>query len=156
VQGRIDRGEWADPGRITVGEYLERWEASRPVGFGMRATTANTYGHQLAWARPTIGHLLLRELSPEHLRLMYRHLLDRGAKGGKPLSVASVQGVHRVLHKAVDDAVEDELLFRNPVARLKGPSVIGVRRCGPGPLSTPWRSWLPSRMTGLRRCGSCS
>ena len=121
VQRRVDRGEWADPGRLTVGEYLERWEASRPVGFGMRATTANTYGHQLAWARPTIGHLLLRELSPEHLRLMYRHLLERGAKGGKPLSVASVQGVHRVLHKAFDDAVEDGLLFRNPVSRVKRP-----------------------------------
>ena len=126
VQRRQERGEWTDPGRLTVGEYLDRWEASRPVGFGMRATTANTYGHQLDWARPRIGHVLLRELTPEHLRVLYRDLLEGGAKRGKPLSVASVQGVHRVLHKAFDDAVEDGLLFRNPVARVKRP--VGDRR----------------------------
>jgi hypothetical protein len=40
--GRVRRGEWADPGKVTVAEYLERWERGRPVGFGVRATTANT------------------------------------------------------------------------------------------------------------------
>jgi integrase len=87
----------------------------------MRATTANTYGYQLKWAIPRIGELLLRELEPEHVRILYRELLERGAKGGKPLSVASVQGVHRVLHKAFEDAVEDGLLYRNPLDRVKRP-----------------------------------
>ena len=36
VQRRQERGEWTDPGRLTVGEYLDRWQAARPVGFGMR------------------------------------------------------------------------------------------------------------------------
>jgi hypothetical protein len=114
TQARIERGQWSDPGRLTVGEYLGRWEKALPVGFGLRATTANTYGHQLQWAVPRIGQVLLRELSAEHVRLLYRDLLDHGARRDKPLSVASVQGVHRVLHKAFDDAVKDGLCSRTP------------------------------------------
>jgi integrase len=64
---------------------------------------------------------LLRELEPDHVRVLYRELLDGGAKGGKPLSIASVQGVHRVLHKAFGDAVADGLLYRNPLDRVKRP-----------------------------------
>src|SRR5579862_2301331 len=33
---RVRRHELVDPGRLTVGEYLERWVRSRPVGFGVR------------------------------------------------------------------------------------------------------------------------
>ena len=121
MQGRLERGQWADPGRMTVREYLERWERGRPVGFGMRATTANTYGYQLRWALPWIGALPIREVSADHIRALYRDLLAKGAKGGKPLSVSSVQGVHRVLHKAFSDAVEDGLLFKNPLDRVRRP-----------------------------------
>ena len=120
--GRIQKGQWADPGRKTVGEYLEAWQAGRPVGFGLRATTANTYRYQLQWAMPRIGHIKLRDLEPSHLRSLYRELLAGGGKGGKALSVASVQGVHRCLHKAMQDAVEDGLLVRNPLDRVKRPT----------------------------------
>src|ERR1035437_1490153 len=92
AQGRLERGQWSDPGRMTVGEYLGRWERSRPVGFGMRATTANTYGYQLKWVVPRIGSLLLRDLEPDHVRVLYRELLQSGAKSGKTLSLATGPG----------------------------------------------------------------
>ena len=112
--GRVQKGQWADPGKKTVGEYLETWERGRPVGFGLRATTANTYRYQLQWAIPRIGHIKLRDLEPDHVRALYRQLISGGGRGGKPLSVSSVQGVHRCLHKAFEDAVQDGLLARNP------------------------------------------
>jgi integrase len=106
---------------MTMREYLEAWERARPVGFGIRATTANTYRYQVRWALSGIDRIRLRDLEPNHLRSLYRVLLVGGGRGGRPLSVSSVQGVHRCLHKALEDAVEDGLLFRNPADRVKRP-----------------------------------
>ncbi len=119
---RVQTGQWADPGRMTVAEYLESWERGRPVGFGLRATTANTYRYQVRWAVALIGQIRLRDLEPAHLRSLYRDLIAGGGKGGAPLAVSTVQGVHRCLHKAFEDAVEDGLLMRNPAERVKRPT----------------------------------
>ena len=125
--GRVQRQEFAAPGRMTVGEYLDRWEKGRPVGFGLRETTANAYHYQIQWALPHIGRIQLRELQPDQLRAMYRRLLDHGGRGGRPLSASSVKGVHTALHKAFEDAVDDGLLYRNPVDRVKRPTPIRTR-----------------------------
>jgi len=124
---RVHHGRFADPGRITVGEYLERWQKSRPVGFGVRVTTANTYGYQVAWMLPHIGQVLLRDLAPDQIRAMYRTLLESGGRGGRPLAVATVRGVHTALHKAMEDAVADDLIWRNPMDRVRRPTAVSTR-----------------------------
>ncbi len=161
--GRVQKGQWADPGRTTVGEYLEQWGQNRPAGLGIRATTANVYRYQLKWAIPGIGHVMLRDLEPAHLRSLYRTLLEGGGKNGKPLAVSTVQGVHRCLHKALEDAVEDGLLVRNPASRVERPtpdhrremsvwqSADAVRffaAIGSDRLATMWLLFLT---TGMRR-----
>jgi hypothetical protein len=153
--GRIQQGRWADPGEMTMREYLEAWERARPVGFGIRATTANTYRYQVRWALSGIDRIRLRDLEPNHLRSLYRVLLVGGGRGGRPLSVSSVQGVHRCLHKALEDAVEDGLLFRNPADRVKRPMPDRKREMETwGRPRTPSSSSRPSSGTVSSRCGS--
>ena len=66
-----DGGLIFDAGKLTVGEYLERWLADSVKGSVKEATYAN-YGH---FARkhicPALGRLKLKNLTPAHVRSFY-------------------------------------------------------------------------------------
>jgi len=50
-------------------------------------------------------------------------LLKSGAKNGKPLSARTVGHAHRVLHRALQRAVESEVLARNVASAISPPRV---------------------------------
>jgi integrase len=114
---------WADPGRHTVGEYLDGWlTAVRP---SLRDSTATSYDHTLRkWVIPRIGGLRLGTLTPARLSTLYGELLKSGRlKGSGGLSPRSVAYTHRVLTHALKDAVSWGLLARNPAAHVDPPRV---------------------------------
>lgn len=63
--------------------------------------------------RSRIRQVKLRDLEPDHLRALYREVMANRGKGARGLSVSPVQGVHRWLHDAFEDAVLEGLLVRN-------------------------------------------
>jgi len=120
---RVRTGTWADPGRQTVGEYLEDWlTAVRP---SLRSSTATSYEHTLRkWVIPRIGHLRLGALSSAKLSALYGELLRSGRHDGKGgLSARSVAYTHRIVTHALKDAVAWGLLARNPAAHVDPPRV---------------------------------
>jgi integrase len=120
---RVRTGTWADPGRQTVGEYLEDWlTAVRP---SLRSSTATSYEHTLRkWVIPRIGHLRLGALSSAKLSALYGELLRSGRHDGKGgLSARSVAYTHRIMTHALKDAVSWGLLARNPAAHVDPPRV---------------------------------
>jgi hypothetical protein len=74
---RVRTGMWADPGRQTVGEYLDGWlTAVRP---SLRPSTVTSYDHTLRkWVIPRIGGLRLSALTPARLSTLYGELLKSG------------------------------------------------------------------------------
>lgn len=106
-----------DAGTLTVEEYLERW-LSDCVRDTVKASTYSSY-KQLAnkHAVPTLGRIRLKTLTATHVRGLLREKLDAG------LSPRTVQYVRFVLRKALDQAVADNLIPRNPVAGVKSPQV---------------------------------
>lgn len=135
--------EWAkgtvtEPG-ITVGEYLARWSATTLDQYVADGTitdsTADSYRDMIRLhIIPYLGHLRLAdELTPPVLR-EWRDLLLKKPSGrtpkktraGKPdapvktLSVRTVNYARAILHKAVADAITDEVagLDTNVVDKL--------------------------------------
>ncbi|MEW6475332.1 MAG: site-specific integrase [Actinomycetota bacterium] len=122
VIGRVNRGIHADAGRRRLSEYLEEWLEGLAVS--RENSTVENYGNVLrSWVIPRIGGLRLSAVEPGHLRKLYAELLKEGGRGGRPLSARSVSLAHRVLHRALEDAVSDGLLPRNPAASVKRPAV---------------------------------
>jgi integrase len=120
---RVRTGTWADPGRQTVGEYIEDWlTAVRP---SLRSSTATSYEHTLRkWVIPRIGHLRLGALTSAKLSALYGELLKSGRHNGKGgLSARSVAYTHRIVTHALKDAVFWGLLTRNPAAHVDPPRV---------------------------------
>ncbi len=119
--GHAARGEVAVAGRRRTGDYLDEWLA------GMRPTLAvsawTNYRSLLdLYVRPRIGTVRLSAVSASTLTALYADLLAGGGKNGKPLSPTTVRLVHRILSKALGDAVESHLLAVNPAQHAKVPA----------------------------------
>lgn len=69
----------------------------------------------LAHIIPALGRLKLKNLTPAHVRGLYRSKLDEG------LASRTVQYIHRTLSKALKQAVDDGLIPRNAAASVKPP-----------------------------------
>jgi integrase len=72
---------------------------------------------------PRLGTLPLQKLRPVRLSELYATLLREGRGEGRGLAPRTVGHVHRVLHKALAVAVDEELLSSNPAGRVKPPRV---------------------------------
>src|SRR5206468_11128934 len=57
----------------------------------------------------------LDELKPPHLRAWLVDLRQKTSTRGRPLSARTIQLAHATLRRALNDAVRDELIPRNPV-----------------------------------------
>jgi integrase len=110
-----DSGLLFDADSLMVARYLERWLADS-VRDTVKATTYETYERLMRLHLiPALGRVKLKNLTPAHVRGLYREKLDSG------LSPASVQRVHALLHKALKQAVNDGLVARNVTQAVKAP-----------------------------------
>lgn len=118
-----DQGQVAPPALTTLGLYLEEWlDRVEPT---LARTASSNYRIVLrSHVLPHLGTRRLTKLEPRGVALLYRHLLEQGGRGGRPLSATTVRTVHRVLHKALEDAVRDGALGRNPLARVQPPKAV--------------------------------
>lgn len=97
----------------TVAAYLEDWMARRAPEWA--PSTRNTRpGMIRRHVIAHIGHLRLSELRRRDIAALH-------AKMGETLSATSVGNVHRVLHKALNDAVTLELIDVNPATNVRPP-----------------------------------
>src|SRR6266540_2576016 len=117
--------------------YLEVWLA------GMAGKVEpNTLEVWTVYARahvdPAIGHVLLQQLTATGLAAFYTGLADHGRRDGKGLAPKTVKNVHGLLHRALEDAVEQDLVARN-VAALKAARPAKVPR-------VERRVWAPEEL----------
>src|SRR5215217_308213 len=119
TKAKVDRdgGLVFDADNLKLGEYLERWLADS-VRDTVRPTTFERY-EQIVRLHicPVLGNTKLKNLTPAHLRGLYREKLDAG------LSPRTVKYVHVTLHKALKQAVMDGLIPRNATDAVKPPQV---------------------------------
>src|SRR5215204_1044559 len=112
-----DGGFVFDADNLKVGEHLERWLADSVLDT-VRPTTYERYEQIVRiHLRPALGGLKLKNVTPVHVRGLYREKLQAG------LSPRTVQYIHVTLHKALKQAVQDGLIPRNATEAVKAPQV---------------------------------
>ena len=112
-----DDGLVFDADNLKVGEYLERWLVDSVLDT-VRPTTYERYEQIVRiHVRPALGSVKLKNLTPVHVRGLYREKLEAG------LSARTVQYIHVTLHKALKQAVQDGLIPRNATEAVKAPQV---------------------------------
>ena len=117
----IDTGNFVECPRLTVGEYLEQWMSDYAASHVSKRTFDGYRGNLDRYILPSLGSIPLKKLTPRHVKQMESNLLRGGGADGGPLSPRTVVQAHRVLSKALNDAVSDDALGRNPVAAVEPP-----------------------------------
>ena len=107
----------------TLAEYLTTWLAD----YAKPNVTGQTFEryeriveHNIT---PHLGDVRLCDLKPLAIQSLYTLLLREGRKKGGGLSPLTVQHVHRLLRKALHQAVRWEILDRNPADGADSPRV---------------------------------
>jgi integrase len=120
IMKALESGGYCPPSKEPLGHYLERWIDAKTY---LRPTTSDTYAilieRYICNEDFGIGAVPLRALTRPLIRAFYTDVERRGRirGGARPLSPKAVHNVHLLLRKALEDALEDELIPTNPARR---------------------------------------
>ena len=122
---KIPAPEQPKPG-ILLGDWLDLWYQGYKKP-NLRPNTQMSYERRIyQHIIPALGHIQLDKLTIAEIQQFYADLKQRGRLlrtelYGEGLSDQTIHGIHTTLHAALDRAVEEKLLLRNPVDGCKPP-----------------------------------
>lgn len=113
---QLQEGTFIQKRSDTVSHYLLDWIELRkinmqPNGYENYETVIKNY------INPFIGHHKLVNLTPRHIRELYKRLHDEGYSPG------TIMKARTVINSAFNEAVDDELLRKNVAKRVKSPPI---------------------------------
>src|SRR5262249_34949880 len=131
VLARVADGGHVNPGKLTVGEYLRsrltHWRAMGTISPKTAERYEGLIEHQIV---PFPGAQPLQKLTARDLETWHATLLTKGRKGrnGRPdgesgVSARTVGHAHRILTKALHEAVRHELVLRNVCTAQRAPKI---------------------------------
>jgi Phage integrase, N-terminal SAM-like domain len=159
ARSNADAGLVFDAGKLTVGEYLDRWLADSVQDTVRQRTYERYESIARVHIKPAIGRLKLKALTPAHARALYRQKLDSG------LAPRSVNYMHV---NAPQGALAGRERWSGPAQRSQGegseageagdqaaligsgPEAYQDRSRDRRPLRCPLRGGTPHRATGRR------
>lgn len=120
------RGTYIEPTKITVGEWLDYWYKSHVIDIVKIKTRCDYESSIRCYIKPHLGGIKLTELKGMQIQEFYNNLLKNGSlrkKGG--LSPKTVRNIHVAFHRALEQAVNDDLIMKNPLRGVTLPSQKG-------------------------------
>lgn len=114
----VDNGTFKKTHRYTVAQWLDEWVSTYCTD--LKPLTVSGYKSKIeSRIKPYIGSVQLSALSNIQVQRYYNGLQS----GDRPLSAKSIQNVHGILHKALEQAVAAGVLSANPADYVKLPKV---------------------------------
>ncbi|RIH90881.1 Transposase [Calidithermus terrae] len=118
IKTRAERGQFSRDKTTVVG-FAETWLSRKKKE--VRPSTLDSYRRELSLALPSLkdpealddlGSRKLQEVKPSHIRALIDDLMER-------YSLRTVRWVRQKLHTLFEEALNLELVYRNPVSPVK-------------------------------------
>ena len=98
---------------MTLADWMLIWQSEYLTA--VKESTAYLYRRDIElYIIPLLGDYKLTEISPMLVQSFYNRLLNAGDDRTKPLAPKTVRCIHGVLHEAMNQAVVNGELKRNP------------------------------------------
>lgn len=111
---QIDDGMTYNSSKVRLDEYLADWLTSCKISIRQ-----NTWIHyeQLnrCYITPRIGNIRLTDLKTVHIQRFYNQMIEEG------VGIPTIQKIHAVLHRALEQAVKASIISRNPASYAQPP-----------------------------------
>lgn len=108
----LDRDDYREPSKMTVGQWLDVWTAEYLNGV-KPYTVLNYTQHIKNHIKPAMGAIKLGMLDAHTIQKFY-NTLGKEQNGKPALSAKTIKNIHGVLHKALSQAVMIGYLRANP------------------------------------------
>ena len=113
----IDTGTYLPSCKLTVGEWLNTWISEYTADW--KPLTVCNYSKQIKkHLIPRLGAAKLEDLDTHTIQLFYNSLTKSG------LAPKTVKNIHGVLHAALEQAISNGYISKNPTAGCKLPKVV--------------------------------
>lgn len=113
---KVRRGIFFEGSKVALSEYLEHWLKGKETN--IRFTTYIQYRQVIrCHINPFLGRIKLIDLRPEMIEVFYHKKQEMGV-GNR-----TIQMIHSVLRCALNKAVKEELIYRNPCVVVDRPKV---------------------------------
>lgn len=113
----IDTGTYLPSCKLTVGEWLNTWISEYTADW--KPLTVCNYSKQIKkHLIPRLGAAKLEDLDTHTIQLFYTSLTKSG------LAPKTVKNIHGVLHAALEQAISNGYVSKNPTAGCKLPKVV--------------------------------
>lgn len=119
--------EFEDTGVVPVAKLLTKdWLTSWLTTYKKPSVRENTFEGEKRIVEkhliPVIGHYPLKDLRADHIqKMLNQKLVDGSLKGDKPLSPRMCEHIFVVLHDALEQAVKNQVIARNPCKAVNKP-----------------------------------
>ena len=113
----IDTGTYLPSCKLTVGAWLNTWISEYTADW--KPLTVCNYSKQIKkHLIPRLGAAKLEDLDTHTIQLFYNSLTKSG------LAPKTVKNIHGVLHAALEQAISNGYIHKNPTAGCKLPKVV--------------------------------
>jgi integrase len=125
IEYSINNNNYIEPNKTTVEQYLSKWLSSKKAK--VRAKTFEGYTLMVEkHLIPGLGTIKLQELSVEQIDDFYAKKQEVGGRADGLdgiLSPRTIVSMHRVLRNALGDAVDKDILMKNPAEKASPPKL---------------------------------
>lgn len=112
----VSNGVWVEKENITFSDFIDRY-MSDVAAHTLRPKTIESYASLIRiHIKPALGELKLNAIRPDQLQGLYSLKLNQG------LSKRTVQYIHSIVHKILDQAMKWGLVARNVADMVSAPS----------------------------------
>jgi integrase len=122
LKAAADRGDYIDPSKATLGQFLDRWESWAATQVSPKTLERNQELTKL-YVRPNLGATPLQKLRPVNLVELYANLQRAKAESGAGLAPRTIGHVHRLLKRVLGHAVKWGAAASNPASLADPPRV---------------------------------
>ena len=118
----VEEQSYIKPTKLTVAEWIHQWMELYVEG-KRSPTTIEGYKNQVEkYIIPALGNIYLQDLTPAMVQKWVNQLRQSSPRTGKPLSPKTIRNIWLNLSSAMERAVIDEVIKKNPCEHTELPS----------------------------------
>lgn len=118
IKAELNFGTYIEPHKVTFGEWLDLWLDTYKKDNIRPSTYTNYEGQIRLHLRPHLGNILLKDLQTNQIQQLFNWMFREGkSKKGEPpagMSRKTIELTRIIASAALDKAVEDDLILKNP------------------------------------------
>ena len=119
-----NKGTYLEPNEETVAQWLDYWHKNYVINNVKISTRVCDESIIEKHLKPRLGKIKLIELKGKDVQKIYNEMMLTGRVDGKGgLSAKTIRNIHLVLHRAMEQAVKDDLIIKNPLKSVVLPRI---------------------------------